>query len=87
MSEKLDGNAAAGMLEEVFPFEMTTSIGTCAHCGTTNEIGAFSAYMSAMGTVIRCSTCEGVLLRIVHTRDEYWLDMQGLRALRMKANM
>ena len=83
MDEKLDGNAAGGVLQEVFPFEMTTTIGTCAHCGATNEVAVLSVYMTAMGTVIRCPDCEGVLIRVVKAKGEYWLDMQGVRVLRL----
>ena len=30
---RLDGNAAGGLLNEIFPFEMTTAQATCAGCG------------------------------------------------------
>ena len=30
---KLDGNAIAGLLGEIFAVEMTTAHGTCASCG------------------------------------------------------
>ena len=36
----LDGNAVAGLLQEVFAVEMTTAIETCNACGATNEVGA-----------------------------------------------
>jgi hypothetical protein len=83
----LDGNAAGGILREVFTFEMTLAEGTCAHCDATNAIGATTAYMSGMGTVLRCPSCEHVLIRIVSTRGSYWLDMQGLRALHIKPEL
>ncbi len=87
MDNKLDGNAAGGILQEVFPFEMTTAVGTCAHCGATNEVGALIVYMSAMGTVIRCPSCDSVLIRIVKAKEEYWLDMQGVRVLRLRTGL
>ena len=40
MEQKLDGNAAAGMLQAIFPFDMTLAQVTCAGCGTTTMIGA-----------------------------------------------
>jgi Family of unknown function (DUF6510) len=80
----LDGNAAGGILREIFPFEMTLAEGTCAHCGDTNALGATIAYLSGMGTVLRCPSCEQVLIRIVSIRGEYRLDMQGVRVLRIK---
>jgi hypothetical protein len=57
MENKLDGNAAAGMLQAIFPFDMTLVQATCEGCGTTNMIGATAAYMHGMGTVI-CWICE-----------------------------
>jgi len=84
MENKLDGNAAAGMLQAIFPFEMTLAQATCTGCGTTNDIGATAAYMHGMGTVIRCPSCDMVLIRIVHARGRYLLDMRGVRVLQMK---
>jgi hypothetical protein len=80
----LDGNAAGGILREVFPFEMTLAEGTCAHCSATNAIGATTAYMSGIGTVLRCPSCEHMLIRIASIKGSYWLDMQGMRALHIQ---
>ena len=85
MENKLDGNAAAGTLQEIFPFEMTLVQATCTGCGTTNAIGALAAYMHGMGTVVRCPSCDTVLIRVVHAKEHYWLDMQGVRVLQISA--
>ncbi len=45
MENKLDGNAAAGILKAIFPFEMTLAQVTCTDCGATNAIGGTAAYM------------------------------------------
>jgi ribosomal protein S27E len=84
MENTLDGNAAAGVLQEIFPFEMTLAEVTCMGCSTTNAIGATAAYMHGMGTIVRCPTCDNVLIRIVHARGRYLLDMRGVRVLQMK---
>ncbi len=84
MENKLDGNAAAGMLQEIFPFDMSLAQVTCTGCGTANVIGATAAYMQGMGTVIRCPSCDTVLIRIVHARGRYMLDMRGVRVLQIK---
>ena len=83
MENTLDGNAAAGMLQEIFPFEMTLAQVTCTGCGTTNMIGATAAYMYGMGTIVRCPRCENVLIRIVHARGRRLLDMRGVRVLQI----
>jgi hypothetical protein len=84
MENKLDGNAAAGILQAIFPFEMTMAQITCTGCGTTMAIGETAAYMHGMGTVIRCPVSDTVLIRVVHVKGRYWLDMRGVRVLEIK---
>ena len=83
MENKLDGNAAAGILQEIFPFEMTLVQATCTGCGATDAIGALAVYMHGMGTVVRCPSCDNVLIRVAHAKGRYWLDMRGVRVLQI----
>ena len=85
MDNKLDGNAAAGMLQTIFPFEMTLVQATCAVCGATNMIGATAAYMHGMGTVVRCPSCYAALIRMSQIKGRYFLDMRGVRVLQISA--
>ena len=80
---KLDGNAIGGLLREIFAMEMTTAIGMCASCGTMNEVGRLRVYIHAPGTVVRCPACDAVLMRIVHGRGRYWIDLSGTRTLEL----
>lgn len=84
MENKLDGNAAAGILKAIFPFDMTLVQATCTGRGATNALGATAAYMHGMGTAIRCPSCDTVLIRIVHARGRYLLDMRVVRVLEIK---
>jgi ribosomal protein S27E len=84
MENTLDGNAAAGTLQAIFPFEMTLAQVTCTGCSTTNVIGATAAYMHGMGTIVRCPLCDNVLIRIAHAGGRYLLDMRGVRVLQIK---
>ena len=86
---RLDGNATAGLLREVFAFEMTTARVACAGCGATGEIGAQRAYVSEIGTILRCVSCDNALVRIVRQGDgrgRYWLDMRGVEYLRIEVS-
>ena len=83
MENKLDGNAAGGILHEIFPFEMTVVQVTCAGCGATDALGALAVYMHGMGTVVRCPGCDTALIRVVHAKGGYWLDMRGVRVLQI----
>jgi hypothetical protein len=85
MEMKLDGNAAGGMLQVTFPFDMTLVQATCAGCGATNALGAVAAYMHGMGTVVRCQSCDTVLMRIAQVKGHYLMDMPGIRVLEIGA--
>ena len=82
---RLDGNAAGGLLAEVFSFEMTTAIATCAYCGRVAEVGGATAYALEMGLVLRCAGCEAVLLRATHLGAVYRLDLRGIGLLEVAA--
>jgi hypothetical protein len=80
---RLDGNAAAGVLREVFGSEMTTALGTCGSCGAVDPVGAVHVYVSA-GMVLRCPSCEAVLMRIVESESRLWVDLTGLRSIELR---
>ena len=76
-SLRLDGNAAAGMLSEIFSPDVTVGRAKCAGCGTTRAIGALHVYSHEMGMVVRCPGCDGVVLRVARTPTHLWLDARG----------
>ena len=76
----LDGNAVAGLLQEVFAVEMTTAIGTCGRCGAAGPVGAAHVYRGA-GIVLRCPHCTSVLAKIARNDSQAWIDFQGTRTL------
>ena len=85
--QRLDGNAAGGILGEVFPFEMTTARAACVHCGTAGPLGASMAYVTEIGTVVRCAACTSVLIRVVHQKEgqsRYFLDLRGVMYLQIE---
>jgi len=78
-SLRLDGNAAAGMLSEVFAVDLTVALATCAGCGAVRPVGALLVYAHGMGVVVRCSGCGAVVLRVARTPTKLWLDLTGAR--------
>lgn len=80
----LDGNAAAGVLQEIFVGEMTAAPTECANCGYAGELATLHAYTQAPGIVLRCPACEGVMLRIVQTPDANIIDARGAVYLKVK---
>ena len=79
----LDGNAVAGLLQQLFAVEMTTAVGTCAGCGASDAVGAVRVYHGA-GAVLRCPHCNAVLLKIVTDDARVWVDLRGLRTLEVQ---
>ena len=78
----LDGNAVAGLLQEVFGAEMTGAIGSCGTCDATEPVGASHVYRGA-GIVLRCPHCDNTLAVIVRGERRVWITLQGLRALEL----
>jgi hypothetical protein len=79
----LDGNAAAGILSEIFALEITPNPVECAHCGQEGAIGSLLAFSQAPGMVLRCPACEQTILRIVQTPEAFFLDLRGAAYLRL----
>ncbi len=79
----LDGNSAAGLLQEIFGTEMTAAPTECANCGAEGEMGTLLAFTQAPGVVLRCPACEQVVVRIVQTPNAYYIDARGAVYLRL----
>ena len=80
---QLDGNAAAGLLSEIFVPDLTAARTTCAYCGAIRALGALLVYAHPMGPVIRCTECGAVVLRVARIRNQLWLDPTGARLVVM----
>ena len=79
---RLDGNAAAGTLGEVFSFEVTSAEYACGGCGKTDWLGGAMVYeVRELGTVVRCPGCDNVLIRLAHNRGRYLVDLRGMKYL------
>ncbi len=77
----LDGNAIGGLLIEVFGTEMTTAAGTCGSCGAVRQVAELAVYRPGLGTVVRCRSCDAVLMTFVRIRGVTCVDLQGLASL------
>ena len=84
---RLDGNAAGGLLNEIFPFEMTAAEATCGGCAEKRPIGELMLYRHGMGSVLRCGRCDTALIRITYIRGCYRLDLSGMSCLLIAADV
>ena len=78
---RLDGNAAAGLLQELFAFEITTATAICDGCDRASPVGALLFYSQQLGAVLRCPACNHVMMVVTRPRDEWWLDLRGVRIM------
>jgi len=73
----LDGNAAGGLLREVFAFDATAARTTCAGCARVAPMGEMRLYAVEMGAILRCPSCNEAVVRIARTPRGLWLDLRG----------
>ncbi len=77
----VDGNAIGGLLASVFGAEMTTATGTCGSCGAVTMVAELPVYLTEIGTVVRCRSCQSVLMVFVSVREITCVDLMGLASL------
>jgi Family of unknown function (DUF6510) len=78
----LDGNAVAGLLQEVFTVDMTTALETCNTCGAAEAVGALHVFRGA-GIVMRCPHCGNPLVTIIKDDTRVWIGLVGVRMLQV----
>ncbi len=77
----LDANAVAGTLEEIFRRDVTASATVCAHCGNSAALATLLAFTRGPGVVLRCSSCEQVVLRFTVTPGGVRMDLRGVSSI------
>ena len=79
---RLDGNAAAGILGEVFSFEVTMAEYACGGCESTDRLGGAMVYeVRELGIIVRCPSCDNALIRLANNRGRHMVDLRGMRYL------
>ena len=75
-----DGNAIAGLLQEVFVAEVTAAGRVCQSCGLDSQIGAHRLYRGA-GVVLRCPGCGDLAACIAVLPDRNVISLHGTWSL------
>ena len=81
---RVDGNAIAGLLQEIFVAEVTAARSACGGCGAIEPVGALVVYLAGPGVVVRCPHCDGIMIRIVRNGGRTWLDLSGTRSIELR---
>jgi len=77
----LDGNAIAGTLSAAFGGDMTLVVSTCGGCGARGPLAETAVYVRAPGLVMRCRSCDAVLVVVVERDGRYCVDIRGVAEL------
>ena len=81
MRDHLDGNALAGPLADVFSFDVTMARLACGACGEVQHLADALVFGPPMGLVVRCRSCQEVLLRYTVLDGAATLDVRGAARL------
>ena len=76
-SRVLDGNAAGGLLLELFGVDLTAAPCVCGGCGARDEVARLNVYVDCPGVVIRCPHCQNVLITVVRGPERSWIGLRG----------
>lgn len=88
VDRRLDGNAAAGLLGEIFAFDVTIAHAICAGCGATHAIGELHVYCLELGAILRCPGCDAAMIRVSRRGTAAsWVDLRGLSCLKVAAEV
>ena len=79
--QTLDGNAIGGLMMAVFGTDMTTAVATCGSCGAARQVAELPVYMPGLGIVVRCRSCQSVLMVFTEVRRVTCVDLMGLASL------
>ena len=78
----LDGNAVAGLLQQIFGRDMTMAVTRCCACATDTAVGALMAFVRGPGAVLRCPSCQTTIVRVVETPDAFYVEARGAAYMR-----
>lgn len=57
---------------------MTTASCTCAACGPVSAVGGLLLYGGAMGSVLRCPSCEALVLCVTSGPAGHFIELRGV---------
>ncbi|MDR6141738.1 hypothetical protein QE375_001292 [Microbacterium foliorum] len=83
---RVDGNAAGGILLELFGRDMTSARAACAHCEREAELADAIAELDPAGVILLCRGCGRTLLTCLRDGGSATLVIGALSLLRWPAD-
>lgn len=78
---RVDGNAVAGLLAEVFVGDATTFHGMCGECSSVSSLAETDVELDAQAAIVRCRTCTVTLFTLLRSEERPRLVIGSLREL------
>lgn len=66
----VDGNAAAGMLWDVFGADVTALIGVCGGCGDASTVAEAVVEIDDVAAIVRCRACTHTLFTVLRDGEQ-----------------
>ena len=77
----VDGNAAAGVLSDIFAGDVTTMVGVCGGCGAVAPFAEAIVELDEVAAIVRCRGCTHTLMTVLRTPSETRVVMGALHEL------
>jgi hypothetical protein len=77
----VDGNAAAGMLWDVFGTDVTGSIAVCGGCEAAAPLAEAVVELDETAAIVRCRSCTHTLLTVLRDGERVRLVVGSLREI------
>lgn len=68
-SARVDGNAVAGLLSELFDGDVTVLVGVCGGCGSVASIAEAVVELDEAAAIVRCRSCTHTLFTVLRDGD------------------
>jgi hypothetical protein len=78
---RVDGNAVAGVLADVFVGDVTTMRGMCGECSSVSSFAETDVELDAKAAIVRCRTCTVTLFTVLRSEGTPRLVVGSLREL------
>lgn len=66
----VDGNAAAGMLWDVFGVDVTALVGVCRGCHAAAPLAEAVVELDDVAAIVRCRSCTHTLMTVLRSGGE-----------------
>ena len=66
----VDGNAAAGMLWDVFGADVTALVGVCGGCGDASPVAVAVVELDETAAIVRCRSCTHTLFTVLREGEQ-----------------